>query len=652
MVPHVMKVIGALVFVLLATQLWFNFSLSDNKQYDLPFCLDGQRTVLLVVLERACEDDPFCWASLNYKRLWTSRVRDVDLFLLREGVDVEPLIRSKQFGRGLTNNVGICNEEKISHTPRNCFADEENCRIMTVGSSVNERNILADEIKKIWENSRQRSIESVIPAKTSENYYICNCTYASPLSDRKACMNAISELITNDDNENLDNVFAPFKITNTNSANLDALPRIALVVVVSDYQSKWVNISIENKREYSRKHGYDFILSEHSKSSSYHPAWSKPPTLINLLKSQKYDWIWQIDLDTIITNIDLPVHHLIPRKSWYKSNLSYSEPNLNEIAKKYPVGDFPELLASDHVSLDLRIPKSAPILKTSDVQFILGIDCSGVNTGSMFLRNSPWTIAFLSQVSELRDQNETQLRKINIWWEQAALRWIFENGQEALFSKPDILNLRRTNALMNYVNLGRIRADSNFTTERIQKLKTVDEFASDFHERIQKLVIRRQLDVHSNLNDFRDQVDNIVKSRFIFIPQKWTQANIGPCNYAWKEGDFVVHFPGLGNQRQQYFDDYLARSHVEFVDSSPSCRCCFNNMNSTMSGLRQKCLNYYATFVKETSEFWIEYDKKRHEIAQQLVKVWNEEEIELLHIQNSIENEAYEARLKENLVVA
>ncbi|KAJ1541357.1 hypothetical protein HK096_010270, partial [Nowakowskiella sp. JEL0078] len=51
---------------------------------------------------------------------------------------------------------------------------------------------------------------------------------------------------------NINDLFLPFKLR-----NMDPMPRFAIVVIASDQNSEWIKKSIENKRDYAKKHEYD-----------------------------------------------------------------------------------------------------------------------------------------------------------------------------------------------------------------------------------------------------------------------------------------------------------------------------------------------------------------------------------------------------------
>lgn len=86
--------------------------------------------------------------------------------------------------------------------------------------------------------------------------------------------------------------------------------KIAIAVVAALKDSTVVNLSLENKKRYAQKHGYDVIAIDELGSFSRKPAWAKIPLLFSLLNSGEYDYVWSLDLDTVILR-DIPLTDII-----------------------------------------------------------------------------------------------------------------------------------------------------------------------------------------------------------------------------------------------------------------------------------------------------------------------------------------------------
>lgn len=79
------------------------------------------------------------------------------------------------------------------------------------------------------------------------------------------------------------------------------------VVIVSSHSAKIINTTvttISNKLEYCLKHDYSFLLD----CQDYNDAVSSTDKLIGLF--DKYDVIWCLDMDTIITNMNYRIEEL------------------------------------------------------------------------------------------------------------------------------------------------------------------------------------------------------------------------------------------------------------------------------------------------------------------------------------------------------
>lgn len=68
-----------------------------------------------------------------------------------------------------------------------------------------------------------------------------------------------------------------------------------------------------NKAEYCARHGYDLhVKTEGFTMASVHPVtWDRLRFMFNLLKTGKYDWIWTVGTDTLITNMTVKLEELI-----------------------------------------------------------------------------------------------------------------------------------------------------------------------------------------------------------------------------------------------------------------------------------------------------------------------------------------------------
>ncbi|KAJ1503935.1 hypothetical protein HMI54_012697 [Coelomomyces lativittatus] len=154
--------------------------------------------------------------------------------------------------------------------------------------------------------------------------------------------------------------------SNTYLHKVDHAP-MAMTMIVSDPTSIVAKLSLRNKYMYAKKRGYSLMVRKpHLKGRS--PAWSKMGAILEAFQLG-YPLVWMLDLDTIITNSSISLHRL-------------PEP----MVQKYP-------------------KKSLFISK----------DCSDFNSGSILIRNTPWSIYCLNTLNE--SYNAYQLQT-HAWCEQ------------------------------------------------------------------------------------------------------------------------------------------------------------------------------------------------------------------------------------------
>ena len=89
--------------------------------------------------------------------------------------------------------------------------------------------------------------------------------------------------------------------------------KIAIVTLCigPDY-TRAMEPGFQSKRDYAKRHGYDFILGGEEFWDRTRPIpWSKIPFFLSVLDS--YDWIWFSDADSLVTNPDIRLEDLIAR---------------------------------------------------------------------------------------------------------------------------------------------------------------------------------------------------------------------------------------------------------------------------------------------------------------------------------------------------
>ncbi|ENI01152.1 glycosyltransferase family 34 protein [Bipolaris maydis ATCC 48331] len=139
-------------------------------------------------------------------------------------------------------------------------------------------------------------------------------------------------------------------------------PRLALVTFVTEQRS-YLYLSLRNKDHYSRRHGYDLVIDYEQHSETGNPVYWKFDMIERLVKSAKYDWIWWLDFDTLITNTNVNVANIIDD----------------------------ELQNVEHAD---------------NVDYIFTNDCNGLNLGSFLVRAHDRSLEFIRRALDLRHTDE------------------------------------------------------------------------------------------------------------------------------------------------------------------------------------------------------------------------------------------------------
>jgi len=149
---------------------------------------------------------------------------------------------------------------------------------------------------------------------------------------------------------------------------------IVTLAIGHDFR-KGLESCLQSKREYAEKHGYDYKEggSDHWDRTRPIP-WSKIPYLLSILKELPENAVvWLSDADVFITNPDLILEtHILP-----------------------------------------FFPETKDMMMTIDA-------CGHLNSGNIFLRNTPWIRDFWTRVGQQTDL------LYHIWWENAAIIKLLE----------------------------------------------------------------------------------------------------------------------------------------------------------------------------------------------------------------------------------
>ncbi len=212
-------------------------------------------------------------------------------------------------------------------------------------------------------------------------------------------------------------------------------PKVVIVLAANEGGGvlKWKNeqewaiekVSIANKLEYARRHGYGLILKDMTTakrySHEYREGWQKADILMEVMDEfPEAEWYWWLDLDTLIMEPSKSLEDHI-----FKRINSYTYRKLDVFNPLQMQDDIPYVDYSQQ--MDLLVTQ----------------DCGGFNLGSFLLRNSEWSKALL----DLWWDPICYEQKHMIWEhrEQDALETLYAN-QPWIRSKVGFLPLRAINA--------------------------------------------------------------------------------------------------------------------------------------------------------------------------------------------------------------
>lgn len=87
--------------------------------------------------------------------------------------------------------------------------------------------------------------------------------------------------------------------------------RIAIVTLFDKNYADLAKLSIPNKMSYAGKYDYDFIYFNDVIDRTRPAQWGMVKAVESLLLTDKYDWVWWIDLDSLIVNFDIQLESII-----------------------------------------------------------------------------------------------------------------------------------------------------------------------------------------------------------------------------------------------------------------------------------------------------------------------------------------------------
>jgi len=156
------------------------------------------------------------------------------------------------------------------------------------------------------------------------------------------------------------------------------------IVSLCDYdpiQTKLASLSIHNKVEYTKRHGYELFVETKSLDNTRPHAWSKIRAMSKYLETGRFDWVMWMDCDSFFMNVNLRLEHVLDN------------------------------------AYDLIISEDGAML----------------NSGVFFIRDTAWSRDFLkhphTHTHTHRYGSETNPLIQHPWWEQASMMfWLNYDG--------------------------------------------------------------------------------------------------------------------------------------------------------------------------------------------------------------------------------
>jgi hypothetical protein len=210
---------------------------------------------------------------------------------------------------------------------------------------------------------------------------------------------------------------SPIKIKNVNEKSLLELKisknekSLAIVQVSNNRNSPISSRFINNKINYTKLHNYGYLV-ENPADPSRLPTWNKLKATLKAFQND-YKWVWQLDVDTIIMNHNIEVHVLA----------HYAEIN------------------NYHV--------------------IFNKDCNGINAGSIFFRNSNFTINFINTLWNMYGK---EISTTDEWNEQRAMIYLMDKNKNNKEFLRNILFVPQT-SINSYPNENIWCKQGNFLTK-------------------------------------------------------------------------------------------------------------------------------------------------------------------------------------------
>jgi hypothetical protein len=102
---------------------------------------------------------------------------------------------------------------------------------------------------------------------------------------------------------------------------------IAMATLYTKNIEQYALLSLENKKTYCLKHGYELLFSDKSLDDKRPPAWSKILLVKEHLK--RFDWIFWSDIDALILNMRIKLSDFVDENFDFVAAVGKISPKIN-----------------------------------------------------------------------------------------------------------------------------------------------------------------------------------------------------------------------------------------------------------------------------------------------------------------------------------
>jgi len=144
--------------------------------------------------------------------------------------------------------------------------------------------------------------------------------------------------------------------------------KIAIVTFHTD-QKSYTHLSLKNKAHYANLQGYDFII-DYESNNQRGMMWHKFDMVQRVIDGSQHDWVWWIDFDTLVMNMNIRLEDIIEGAL-------------------------------------------ANVTNADEIDFLFTPDCFDLNAGSFLTRATPRAHSFFNRVVEYHTANATYEKQMS-----------------------------------------------------------------------------------------------------------------------------------------------------------------------------------------------------------------------------------------------